>query len=54
MYMKNKCEIITLISSRNRLLFIALLSYCQGIKRQEPKTGTDLYKNVWRYQKWIG
>jgi hypothetical protein len=54
--MKNKCEIITLISSCNRLLFIALLSYCQGIKRQDLRTGTDQYKKVTgkEINKWIG
>jgi len=25
-------------------VFIALLSYCQGIKRQDLRTGTDQYK----------
>ena len=23
-------------------------------KEQEPETGTNQYKKVWRYQKWIG
>ncbi len=34
--------------------FIFALFSIAGHKEQEPETGTDLYKNVWRYQKWIG